>query len=144
MSWKYISMASWIWIFLARKISRRSTFHTWWKHRPRLGFTTFRLIQIMPVSGWSPNIWDFEDQNVTKLVFKTGALILSHIYIMYIIIYTVCTSQTSIFTVFCDLQIGWEFELEGHVTGVVQPQGWGQQQETTSWHRMLDLEKCFT
>lgn len=40
------------------------------------------------------------------------------------------------------LQIGWEFELEGHVTGVVQPQGWGQQQETTSWHRMLDLEKC--
>ena len=83
MSWKYISMASWMGIFLARKSlgdllsiydgnidqDENLPHSTWYKLCLSLGETQ--------------KFWGFEYRNVTKLVFKTGALILSHIYIMY-------------------------------------------------------------
>ena len=43
MSWKYISMASWMGIFLARKSLGDLVYHIWWKHRPRREFTKLCL-----------------------------------------------------------------------------------------------------
>lgn len=76
---------------LGWKITRRSTFHIWWKHRPRLGFTTFHLIQIMPVSGWSPKHLRLRRPKCDQISFQNWCLdfesYLYNVYIIYIIMY---------------------------------------------------------